>query len=181
MLKYADWPAHFWTSSVAGSQSSRFFRSCHTPVMASLPFVQRASWIWSTESTHAVAPPENASSSHYQVRYFRRTFEVAAPSAAALTVHVSADSRYVFFCNGVLIGRGPAKGDVNHHFYETYDLRSHLRAGKNVLAALVMDMSRVAHRPAWLGAPCSVMTYAGGFALEGMLVDGNGTPAVELS
>jgi len=49
------------------------------------------------------------------------------------------------------------------------NLRSHarLQAGRNVLAALVLDMSRVAHRPTQLGAPCSVMTYAGGFVLEG--------------
>jgi alpha-L-rhamnosidase len=36
----------------------------------------------------------------------------------------------------------------------------------------VLDMSRVAHRPAFLGPPCSVMTYAGGFVLEGSVVDG---------
>lgn len=40
---------------------------------------------------------------------------------------------------------------------------------RNVLAALVLDMSRVAHRPAHLGAPCSVMTSAGGFVLDGVL------------
>jgi len=148
--------------------------------MASLPFVQRASWIWSAEATHAVAPAENASPSHYQVRYFRRTFEVAAPSAAALTVHVSADSRYVFYCNGGLIGRGPAKGDVNHHFYDTFDLSAHLRPGPNVLAAIVLDMSRVAHRPAFLGAPCSVMTYAGGFVLDGLLTDLAGETLTDL-
>lgn len=38
-----------------------------------------------------------------------------------------------------------------------------------MLAALVLDMSRVAHRPALLGPPCSVMTYTGGFVLEGAL------------
>ena len=87
-----------------------------------------------------------------------RTFELADPAGATLTVHLSADSRYVFYCNGVCLGRGPAKGDVNHHFYDTFDLTPHLRAGRNVLAAIVLDMSRVAHRPALLGAPCSVMT-----------------------
>ena len=111
---------------------------------------------------------------------FRRAFDVADPAASALTVHVSGDSRYLFFCNGVLIGRGPAKGDVNHHFYETFDLAPHLRAGRNVLAALVLDMSRVAHRPALLGAPCSVMTYTGGFVLEGALRDNTGSLVTEL-
>ncbi|MBS0664618.1 MAG: hypothetical protein JSR48_15225 [Verrucomicrobia bacterium] len=143
--------------------------------MSEKPFVNSASWIWSAEGSHSAPPPEAASPSHYQVRYFRRPFEVADPAAAALTVHVSADSRYLFFCNGVLVGRGPAKGDVNHHFYETFDLAPHLRRGRNVLAALVLDMSRVAHRPALLGPPCSVMTYTGGFVLEGMLRQGAAT------
>lgn len=146
-----------------------------------IPFIQRASWIWSAEGTHATPPPTAATPSHYQVRLFRRTFEVIDPRAARLEVHVSGDSRYLFFCNGALLGRGPAKGDVNHHFYETFDLTAHLHPGRNVLAALVMDMSRVAHRPALLGAPCSVMTYAGGFVLEGALADRDGNQVQDLS
>jgi len=84
-------------------------------------------------------------------------------------VHVSADSRYMLFCNGQRVGRGPAKGDIHHHFYDTYDLSPWLVVGENVLSALVWDMSRVAHRPTDLGAPCSVMTYAGGFLAEGTI------------
>jgi alpha-L-rhamnosidase len=148
--------------------------------MLPLPFVQRASWIWSAEGTHAAPEAGEGSPSHYQVRYFRRTFELADLAGLALTVHLSADSRYVFYCNGVCLGRGPAKGDVSHHFYDTFDLTPHLRAGRNVLAAIVLDMSRVAHRPALLGAPCSVMTYAGGFVLEGVVVDRAGTSLVDL-
>jgi hypothetical protein len=135
--------------------------------MSSLPFVSRAAWIWSAEGTHATPAREQASSSHYQVRYFRRSFSVATGAAPELTVHVSADSRYVLYLNGEFVGRGPAKGDIHHHFYDTYSLGDRLRIGENVLAAIVWDMSRVAHRPAALGAPCSVMTYAGGFLLEG--------------
>src|SRR3954467_13447496 len=110
-----------------------------SPRRMSLPFVQHASWIWSAEGTHAVPSPEAASPSHYQVRFFRRTFEISDVTDVLLQVHVSADSRYLFYCNGQLIGRGPAKGDVNHHFYESFDLTPHLRTGANVLAALVLD------------------------------------------
>jgi alpha-L-rhamnosidase len=148
--------------------------------MPSLPFNQRASWIWSAEGTHAVPPAGQGSPSHYQVRYFRRVFEVADPAQAALTVHLSADSRYVFYCNGTCLGRGPAKGDINHHFYDSYDLTPHLRRGRNVLAVIVLDMSRVAHRPALLGPPCSVMTYTGGFVLEGELTDRSGVVLADL-
>jgi hypothetical protein len=137
--------------------------------MSETPFTQRASWIWSAEGTHATPAPDAATPSHYQVRMLRRTFEVADAKTARLEVHVSGDSRYLFYCNGELVGRGPAKGDVNHQFYESLELTPRLRSGRNVLAALVLDMSRVAHRPTQLGAPCAVMTYAGGFVLEGVL------------
>lgn len=144
------------------------------------PFVQRASWIWSAEGTHAVPPAGQASPSHYQVRMFRRTFDLADAAGLQLPVHVSADSRYVLYCNGVCVGRGPAKGDISHHFYDAYELSAHLRTGRNVIAAIVLDMSRVAHRPTQLGAPCSVMTYAGGFVLEGAVVDTRGKVVVDV-
>jgi alpha-L-rhamnosidase len=141
--------------------------------MSSLPFAQRASWIWSAEGTHAVPSESARSPSHYQVRLFRREFEIPRDNADSkdfeLPVHVSADSRYVLYCNGRVVGRGPARGDVIHHFYDTYELRAFAKAGANVLAALVLDMSKVAHKPSELGAPCAIMTYAGGFLLEGDL------------
>ncbi|WP_438479812.1 alpha-L-rhamnosidase-related protein [Oleiharenicola lentus] len=148
--------------------------------MSVLPFIQRASWIWSSEGTHAIPPAGQASPSHYQVRYFRRTFEIADLANASLVIHLSADSRYVFYCNGEFVGRGPAKGDINHHFYDTFELTPHLRAGKNVLAVIVLDMSRVAHRPALLGAPCSVMTYTGCFVLEGAVESAKGETLIDL-
>ena len=139
-------------------------------VSSPTPFQGSAAWIWSAEGSHGVPDPSAASPSHYQVRRFRRRFEIPAGEVARARVHVSADSRYVLYCNGRMVGRGPAKGDVNHQFYDTYELDAYLQAGTNVIAALVLDMSRVAHRPHQLGAPCSVMTYTGGFLLEGAVV-----------
>lgn len=136
------------------------------------PFIQRASWIWSAEGTHAVPPVGASSPSHYQVRLFRRRF--TAGTGAKLWVHVSADSRFILYCNGLRVARGPARGDIHHHFYESVDLGPHLRDGENVIAAIVFDMSRVAHRPTALGAPCAIMTYAGGFVLEGDLTGMDG-------
>lgn len=132
----------------------------------SAAFVQRSAWIWSAEGSHAAPASGAASASHYQVRLFRRAFTLPKGAGEA-RVEVSADSRYVLYCNGSLVGRGPARGDIHHQFYDTYDLAPYLRRGANAIAALVLDMSRVAHRPAALGAPCAVMTYAGGFLLEG--------------
>jgi alpha-L-rhamnosidase len=132
-----------------------------------LPFTGESAWIWSAEGSHAIAPPEQRSPSHYQVRRFQLVVELDDFDEVEALVHVSADSRFLFYCNGNLVGRGPAKGDIDHHFYDTFELAPHLRPGSNVIAALVLDMSKVAHRPTDLGAPCSVMTYAGGFLLEG--------------
>jgi alpha-L-rhamnosidase len=147
--------------------------------MNKAPFASLKSyWIWSSERSHEIA--EDRSPSHYEVRRFRRSFNCSNPDSLELKVHVSADSRYIFFCNGQRIGRGPGKGDLRHHFYETYDLTSFLQKGENVLSALVMDYSKVATRPASLGAPTSVMTYAGGFVLEGALLE-NGDERVDLS
>ena len=168
--------ARLSSPAVSGACVGRILPEPHP--MSSLPFFSRAAWIWSAEGTHAVPPPDQASPSHYQVRYFRRGFELGAAGAEG-TVHVSADSRYVLYLNGEFVGRGPAKGDLHHHFYDTYSLRGRLRPGKNVLAAIVWDMSRVAHRPTALGAPCSVMTYAGGFLLEGTVASGGATEVLD--
>ena len=72
------------------------------------PFVNSASWIWSAEGSHGAPAPENATPSHYQVRYFRRSFTVADPAAVSLSLAVAGDSRYLFYCNGECVGRGPA-------------------------------------------------------------------------
>ncbi len=104
------------------------------------------------------------------MRRFQYGFDIASVDTASALVHLSADSRYLFYCNGRLMARGPAKGDINHHFYDSYELAPHLVEGRNVISALVLDMSQVAHRPSELGAPCSIMTYAGGFLLEGAVV-----------
>lgn len=156
-------------------------RSFHPlPNVSPAPFVNSASWIWSAEGSHGAPAPQDATPSHYQVRYFRRTFTVKDPAQVKLAVALSADSRYLFYCNGGFIGRGPAKGDINHHFYDAFNLTPHLRRGRNVLAAIVLDMSRVAHRPALLGPPCSVMTYTGGFVLEGALTGRSGKVITDL-
>ena len=111
---------------------------------------------------------------NYRVRFFRRTF-TGADAGAGLTAHVSADSRYVLWINGILIGRGPARGDVAHHFYETYDLTPHLRPGEaNVLAAMVLYFGDVMPTYHTTGSPCGVMTAAPGFIVDALLVDAGG-------
>ena len=54
-------------------------------------------------------------------------------------VLVSADNRYKLFVNGELVSLGPARCDIEHWTYEEVDLAPELKAGGNVIAALVWN------------------------------------------
>ncbi len=82
--------------------------------------------------------PAGAAPNGYGVYHFRHTFELPG-QAGPVRVHVSGDSRYELFLNGVRICAGPARGDLFHWRYETVDLAPHLRPGRNTLAAVVWN------------------------------------------
>jgi hypothetical protein len=89
-----------------------------------------------------IFPP--GAGNEFGVFHFRRVFELdARPSS--FVVHVSADNRYRLFVNGKQVSSGPQRSDLMHWRYETVDLASHLRAGRNVLAAIVWNWG--AERP----------------------------------
>lgn len=94
----------------------------------------------------------------YGVYHFRRTFELAS-KPAAFRVHVTGDNRYQLFVNGERVAWGPARGDLYHWRYETVDLARHLRAGRNVLAAVVWNLGQ--------HAPVAQVTNQTGFLLQG--------------
>jgi hypothetical protein len=134
-------------------------------------FRTAASWIWSGEGVGRRLRSEDGAT--YEVRLFRRGFDVSNADSARLVAHVTADSHYELFVNGVLVGDGPAKGDLRHHFFESYDLSKWLRRGRNCLAVRVVDFSPVQCDPPRLGAPGSVMTYHGGLAVDASLAEGS--------
>lgn len=85
----------------------------------------------------------NVSLFDYGVYHFRRTFELQnRPSS--FVIHVSGDNRYQLFVNGQPSVWGPARGDLNHWRYETIDIAPHLRAGKNVIAAVIWNFGQYA-------------------------------------
>ena len=84
-----------------------------------------------------IAPPGIPGDS-FTVFHARRTFDLAA-LPTRFVAHVSADNRYRLYVNGVYITSGPQRSDVEHWRYETVDLAPHLRAGRNVVAALVWN------------------------------------------
>jgi len=100
----------------------------------------------------------NTSLFDYGVYHFRRTFDLAAKPSSCI-IHVTADNRYQLFINGRRVVWGPARGDLLHWRYETVDLAPHLRAGRNVLAALVWNFAEY--------APVAQVTNQTGFLLQG--------------
>ena len=87
-----------------------------------------ASWI--------VVPGE--SPDHYGVYLFRKKFTLKN-KPGSFNIHVSADNRYKLYVNGNLVSTGPARGDISHWNYETVDIASNLKAGDNVIAAVVWN------------------------------------------
>jgi len=102
--------------------------------------------------------PAGVPGDSFTVFHARRTFDLPAIPARFL-VHVSADNRYRLYVNGVQVSSGPQRSDVTHWRYETLDLAPHLRAGRNVIAALVWN---------WGAArPVAQHSHRTGFLLQG--------------
>jgi alpha-L-rhamnosidase len=105
-----------------------FFLLSFYLVSAQSPVNWTAQWI---------SHPELAMSEHAVV-HFRKSFEIEKVPDTFL-IHVSADNHYRLFLNGRYLNRGPARGDINHWFYESIDIAPYLNSGKNVLAAEVIN------------------------------------------
>jgi len=100
----------------------------------------------------------NISPFDYGVYHFRRTFELQSKPSSFI-IHVTGDNRYQLFVNGSATVSGPARGDLNHWRFETIDIAPHLKAGKNVLAAVVWNFGQY--------APESQVTDRTAFLLQG--------------
>jgi len=97
-------------------------------------------------------------SGDYGVYHFRRTFDLPA-KPASFAIRVSADNRYKLFVNGELAAVGPARGDVLHWRYDPVDIARYLKAGRNVLAAVVWNFAEL--------APVAQMSLKTGFLVQG--------------
>lgn len=66
----------------------------------------------------------------------RKAFEVdTVPLSGSL--HIAAESRYVAYLNGEPVGQGPARGTEARFFFDSHDIASSLRGGRNILALRV--------------------------------------------
>jgi len=77
------------------------------------------------------------------VFHFRKIVSLPAQPSRFI-VHVSADNRFLLHVNGNRVGEGPARGDLSHWRYETFDLAAFLRQGDNVIAATVWQFGEYA-------------------------------------
>ena len=107
-----------------------------------------ASWI-----THPSVPLRETA-----VLHFRRDFRLAGKPEHFI-VHVSADNRFILYVNGARVGDGPARGDLAHWRYETFDLAAHLNAGDNAIAATVWNFG--------IYAPIAQVSDRTAFVLQG--------------
>lgn len=102
--------------------------------------------------THPSAPATD-----FAVIHLRRAFQLET-IPKSLRVNVSADNRYQLFVNGQRIGEGPARGDLLHWRFETFELSPYLRKGKNVIAAVAWNYG--------IDRPESQISYRLGFVLQ---------------
>jgi len=107
-----------------------------------------AEWI-----SHPTAPPRERG-----VFHFRKIVHLDA-KPAQFSVEVSGDNHFLLYVNGMRIGEGPAKGDLPHWRYETFDLAPALHAGDNVIAATVFNFG--------IYAPLAVISERTAFLMQG--------------
>jgi len=105
-----------------------------TTALAQLPPEARAG-LWKAQWITSLSAPQR----DIVVLRFRKAIElVRVPEH--FVVHVSADSQFILCVNQREVGRGPARSDLAHWKYETYDLAALLRAGRNEIAATVWSL-----------------------------------------
>ena len=86
----------------------------------------KANWIWDSGE----AQPRN-----YRLNV-RKVFECQSELREAI-IHISADSRYRLYLNGIWIGDGPARSFPHLQQFDSYDIKPYLSKGKNIVAVTV--------------------------------------------
>lgn len=94
----------------------------------------------------------------YGVYHFRKDFSLAV-QPESFVINISADNRYRLFVNEQPVCWGPARGDILHWYYETVDIASLLKPGKNVLAVTVWNFGEM--------TPGAQMTLKTGLIVQG--------------
>jgi alpha-L-rhamnosidase len=102
--------------------------------------------------------PQNVNLKDFGVYHFRKNFDLVQKPNSFI-INVSGDNRYRIFVNGNYIGAGPARGDLMHWNFETFDIAPYLQQGKNTIAAVVWNYGKY--------KPIAQMSNKTGFILQG--------------
>lgn len=102
--------------------------------------------------------PQNVNLKDFGVFHFRKNFELTQKPAQFI-INVSGDNRYRLFVNGHFIGTGPARSDLMHWNFETFDIAQYLNQGKNTIAAVVWNFGEY--------MPAAQMSNKTGFIMQG--------------
>ena len=115
--------------------------------------------------------PSGLAPDSFAVFNARRTLDLAA-RPEHFVIHVSADNRYRLYVNGAQVSSGPQRSDVVHWRYETVDIAPQLRAGANVVAAVVWNWGP--HHPVAQHSFRSAFVIQGDSPREAVLNTGEG-------
>ncbi len=85
--------------------------------------------------------PQNVSLKDFGVYHFRKNFDLTQKPNSFI-INVSGDNRYRVFVNGNYVGAGPARSDLMHWNFDTYDIAPYLQQGKNTIAAVVWNFGK---------------------------------------
>ena len=102
--------------------------------------------------------PQNVNLKDFGVYHFRKNFDLTQKPNQFI-INVSGDNRYRIFVNGNFIGAGPARSDLMHWNFETFDISSYLQQGKNTIAAVVWNFG--------IYMPVAQISNKTGFILQG--------------
>jgi alpha-L-rhamnosidase len=89
----------------------------------------QAKWIWAAHE----------GPNHNVYVEARTSFELGAGQVKEALLHISANQEYKVYLNGREIGRGPSPSDNAWQYFDTYDVASDVRAGKNTIALLAYN------------------------------------------
>jgi hypothetical protein len=122
------------------------------------------SWLALAWASAQGAPPAAGWITHPErpagpvVLEFRREVRLERAPARQV-IDVTADHRFMLAVNGVPVARGPSTGTLHSWRYASVDLAPHLRAGRNVISAVVWNYGEF--------APLAQQGLATGFRLTG--------------
>ena len=95
----------------------------------STAFAQESKLVWANSTGAGI-------NAYY---YFRYSFTIESKEDLEAGLHLYAFSRYALYVNGAYINFGPIRSYPAHPYYDTYDITSRLKEGRNVIAVQVMN------------------------------------------